>query len=355
MHDLLQIDPGVDKDTIVHRKGPLLEEASDWVLKATEFRNWYDADTQVLWIKGDPGKGKTMMAITVIDELSRRLQANPDLGILSYFFCQNADLRLNNAISVLRGLIWMLATEHDTLAKPLQDEFKKVGSKLFEGPRVFFNLKKILLAMLKILTHGTIFLVVDALDECDSGLSELLSLITDNSFARPSRVKWLITSRNREDIERHLRLKNPCLKVSLELNSSRVSRAVDSYIDIKVKELAQKNEYTPELKEKVSIYLKQNAEGTFLWVGLAYKVLHNLSPRKVLLTREELPQGLDSIYERMMGQILGLKDLEDVNFCKCIIVSAILARRPLHLKELGTIADLPKELSGGLSPMKELV
>ena len=55
-----------------------------------------------------------------------------------------------------------------------------------------------------------------------------------------------------------------------------------------------------------------------------------------------------------MGQILGLQDSEDVKFCKCIIVSAILARRPLHLKELGAIADLPKGLWEDLSLLEEL-
>ena len=46
----------------------------------------------------------------------------------------------------------------------------------------------------------------------------------------------------------------------------------------------------------------------------------------------------------MMGQVLGLEDSEDVEICKRILISATLARRPLHLKELGAIADLSKEL-----------
>ena len=296
-----------------------------------------------------------MMAIALIDELSYRLQANPGSGILSYFFCQNTDFRLNNAISVLRGLIYMLATEHDTLAKPLNDQFKRAGSKLFEGPNVFFDLQKILLAMLKIPNHGTIYLVVDALDECDSKLSELLDLIIDNEFTSPARVKWLITSRNREKIEEQLRVKNSCLKVSLELNSSCVSRAVDHFIDNKVQELAQKKKYTAELKEKISTYLKKNAEGTFLWVALACKMLQTLSPRKVLSTLEQFPRGLDSIYERMMGQILDLDDSDDVEICKRILISAVLARRPLHLNELGAIANLSTKLWEDPSSLEELV
>ena len=94
----------------------------------------------------------------------------------------------------------------------MNGEFKKVNSKLFEGPRVFFNL---LLAIQKIPTDGTIYSVVDALDECDSGLPELLNLIIDK-FAPPSRVKWLITSRDREELGQELRLEDYCWKVSLE-------------------------------------------------------------------------------------------------------------------------------------------
>ena len=296
-----------------------------------------------------------MMAIALIDELSHRLQTNPGSGVLSYFFCQNTDLRLNNAISVLRGLIYMLVTEHDPLAKPLRDEFRKAGSKLFEGTDAFFDLQRILLKILKIPDHGTIYLVVDALDECDSWLSELLDLIIDNEFTPPFQVKWPITSRNYKGIEEQLRLKDSCLNVSLELNSSCVSRAVEHFVNIKVEELARKKNYPRELKKNVRNHLKKNAEGTFLWVALACNMLQNVPVRKVSSALEKFPQGLDSIYERMMGQILGLEDSEDVETCKCIIVSVILARRPLHLKELGAIADPSKELWEDLPSLEELV
>ena len=48
--------------------------------------------------------------------------------------------------------------------------------------------------MLKIPDHGTVYLIVDALDECDSRLSDRLDLTVDNEFTPPSRLKWLITS-----------------------------------------------------------------------------------------------------------------------------------------------------------------
>jgi hypothetical protein len=44
----------------------------------------------VLWIKGDPGKGKTMLLCGIIDEMSAltRLRDKEATTLLSYFFCQ---------------------------------------------------------------------------------------------------------------------------------------------------------------------------------------------------------------------------------------------------------------------------
>jgi hypothetical protein len=47
-------------------------------------------------MKGGPGKGKTMLMIGLINELSTRLQSGSEPGNLSYFFCQGTDQRFNN-------------------------------------------------------------------------------------------------------------------------------------------------------------------------------------------------------------------------------------------------------------------
>ena len=52
-----------------------------------------------------------------------------------------------------------------------------------------------------------------------------------------------------------------------------------------------------------------------------------------------------------MNQIECLENLNDVKICKCIIILVILAYQPLHLKELGAIADSREELSS----LEELV
>jgi hypothetical protein len=64
--------PRHDKIRIETDQGSLLNDAYQWVLGNPEFLRWrHDAQNTLLWIKGDPGKGKTMLLCGIIDELAK--------------------------------------------------------------------------------------------------------------------------------------------------------------------------------------------------------------------------------------------------------------------------------------------
>ena len=68
--DLLLTDPRNEKIRIERTKGGLLSDSFCWILDNSEFQRWReDKQSQLLWIKGDAGKGKTMLMIGIIDEL----------------------------------------------------------------------------------------------------------------------------------------------------------------------------------------------------------------------------------------------------------------------------------------------
>ena len=79
-----------------------------------------------------------------------------------------------------------------------------------------------------------------------------------------SKVKWFVSSRNRPDIEERLRPAGSCAKISLELNSSHISCAVNAIIDFKVSKLMELKGYKAEIREKIGNYLYGKAYGTFL-------------------------------------------------------------------------------------------
>jgi hypothetical protein len=106
---LLVTDPRVEKTKILLSKDDLLDGSCTWVLGDPAFVDWRNKDDiPILWIHGNPGKGKTMMAMALVKEILRRLQPPvvekgvAEKGILTYFFCQGTIDGLNDAISVLR-------------------------------------------------------------------------------------------------------------------------------------------------------------------------------------------------------------------------------------------------------------
>jgi hypothetical protein len=62
IQDIRHTDPRDDKKRIEETKGGLLAESYRWILDNTSFQRWrQDPHSPLLWVKGDPGKGKTML------------------------------------------------------------------------------------------------------------------------------------------------------------------------------------------------------------------------------------------------------------------------------------------------------
>ncbi|GFP54353.1 vegetative incompatibility protein HET-E-1 [Trichoderma asperellum] len=136
--DLRLTEPRDDKTRIQQTKGGLL---------------------RLLWIKGDPGKGKTMLICGIIDELDK---SKPSTELLSFFFCQATDSRLNHATAVSVS----------------------AGKALFGDVNAWVALSDILAQMLRDPDLPETTLVVDALDECVFDLPRLLHIITQISLSR---------------------------------------------------------------------------------------------------------------------------------------------------------------------------
>lgn len=320
---LRETDPRDDKSRIENAKGGLLRDSYRWILHNDDFLRWHgDPEHQLLWVKGDPGKGKTMLLCGIINELEQERDTN-----IAYFFCQATEERLSNATSVLRGLIYHLVHHHPPLVFYIRERYDSAGKRLFEGGNAWEALSKILEAMLDDPSLNGATLVVDALDECKTGRGQLLDFIT-----KPSRVKWVVSSRNWLEIEQ--KLDSQKFKIALELNAHSISQAVDMYIRDKVQKLASLKSYDTETRDQVQRYLSDNADGTFLWVSL---VCQELADERVFRTRHTLsklklfPPGLDSLYERMLDQIFGSID---VDICKEVLAVVSVVHRPIALKEL---------------------
>ncbi|KAI8944213.1 WD40-repeat-containing domain protein [Xylaria longipes] len=317
-------DPDVHKRRIQDTKGPLLRVS------------------RLLWIKGGPGKGKTMLLCGIVDELTKMIPENG--WYLSFFFCQGTDSRLNNATAVLTDLIYRLVKESPLLLEYVQEKYGNFSQKVFENADAFYNLSHIITDMLQHPTSPEVILVIDALDECETDLSKLLRFIVEISETS-SHVKWVVSSREENIIENQLTGSDAYVTLALERNEEVVSEAIRIYIDDNIRRLTNLQK-----ENDVRRLMQEKAKGTFLWVSLACKELKELEESKglqyaklkldPLRLLEEIPSDLEEL-------------LEDTNICWSLLSIVTLAYRPLHILELGTLSNLARDISEDAEIMRD--
>jgi NACHT domain len=90
LQDLQATDPRDDKDRIEQDKGGLFGDSYHWILeKNSDFQQWRnDQQSRLPWIKGDPGKGKTMLLCGIINELIKPTSHTTNVSF--FFFCRRS-------------------------------------------------------------------------------------------------------------------------------------------------------------------------------------------------------------------------------------------------------------------------
>ncbi|KAL3459583.1 NACHT domain-containing protein [Aspergillus heterothallicus] len=296
-------DPRHDMERIEQTKDRLLEGSCHWVLKRPDFSNWVEGNGGTYWIKGDPGKGKTMLLIGIIKEM---MQMSSTETRISFFFCQNADPMLNNATSVLRGLIYQLPYDNR-------------GQALFEDTNAFFALKEILSQILGHPNLPKIYLIIDALDECQEDLEPLLELLVEQVSS--SRLNCLVSSRPRSEIRNAL-------------------LGIEAYTTLDLDENAAE-----DVKEIVKAYIDRKV-GTLAKAALVCKQLQKTPVFNVLSVLKSFPSGLPALYGRMMEEVerVDMESPGTLTYCRQILAAVTLAYRPLTLDELSLVANLSPQL-----------
>jgi hypothetical protein len=234
-----------------------------------------------------------MLLCGIINELNRSI-AKTDL--LSYFFYQATDSRINNATAALRGLVYMLVTQQPSLISHVREKHEHAGKTLFEDANTWVALSEIFVNILQDPNLNSAYFIIDALDECVVDLPKLLDFIVQiSSVSR--RIKWLISSRNWPDIEERLERAGYRVRLCLELSAESVSTAVGIYIQYKTRQLADLKKYDEKTQVAVLQHLALNANDTFLWVALVCQRLETIPRWNTLANLDKFPPGLDSFYQ----------------------------------------------------------
>ncbi|KAI8619128.1 hypothetical protein BC830DRAFT_830605, partial [Chytriomyces sp. MP71] len=284
---------------------PHIDGSRGWLLDKV-LKNGLDAGKRLLWLKGEPGVGKSVMAAIVSDSLRKRNQ----LGAV--FFCKHDESRRNNARDVIKTLARGLCDWSTHFANILLEVCESDQSILGKPITELFTCL-ILNPLNKVYNEnpncGAVFLVADALDECGvkGSRNDILDVFAVHCEKLPPIVKILVTSRmGDQEADIKAAFEHLC-PVILEPDSAENKADAMLY----AQNFLQKQGDEDAIENGAKILVDQSG-GVFLWLVLACKNLAQSDSEKVTLAHiKELaddslatPPGTSSSNTQVSGSIL---------------------------------------------------
>jgi hypothetical protein len=247
-------DPSIDRNNIIFAKGTRTEGTCSWIKSNTPFPSWLRGDRNLPWIRGGPGKGKTMMSVYLTEAIALEKRLT-----LAYFFCAGQEMNQNNASAVLRGLLWQITEHHPNLMKHVLPHFD-----LPERRKATASSEETLWKLLgQICLHAEtprLFCLVDGVDECDEDsmhwlVDKFSSVGRDPGF---SKLSLIVLSRPVIGID-----DSTCITLDPD-HQGQVSADVAIFVRSKVKELSRKLALDADFEANAEGVLLEKSEGTFL-------------------------------------------------------------------------------------------
>jgi Cdc6-like AAA superfamily ATPase len=313
-------------------------ETCTWLLDKDTYNTWVDAkDSSILWIYGNPGSGKSVLASYIIEQL----QPQDDASALPliYYFCSGRDESRRASTHILRSLIFQLQIKQPGLADFVEEAYKASTTKTAER---FEELWTLFTSMVK---KQAAICVIDGLDECqdrdeDGNLERstfahrLVKLVQDQSSNQY--LKVLLTSRNEPDL-RVAFLASAEFIHTISISSSDVAKDIQLYISSRVDSSTEFSCLPEQMKTTIIERLESNACGMFIWARLMLEELEKCdSERAIEDALKSMPRGLFELYDRILHSLTyNFQRNEGSRDLGCFVLCwAIYSSRPLTLTEL---------------------
>ncbi|RTE76813.1 hypothetical protein BHE90_008704 [Fusarium euwallaceae] len=284
------VSPKTYDDELYRYHEAVCEGTGKWLFRDQSFKDWEDqskASTRILWLKGIPGAGKTLLASSVI----RHTQKLNHLTLFAFLSYKDSG---TTALSIFHSLIFQLASDSLTLQTELrQSSHKNLRNSLEEAVDLLQSLLEVV---------GVVYVVIDGVDEIDPAersklLRELLKL---GATCQGCRI--LLSSRAEDDINTALRGKVTEIKVD-QRNAGSIQRFVTHWM----RGWFDQRRFIPEVRHEIEGWaapLASKAKGMFLYVKVIFGMIRCLDNVDEILNQlRHLPESLHDAYGRIFQRI----------------------------------------------------
>lgn len=321
IRDWLQPTPyDVERSEFSRHLASYLPGTGQWLLSTRTYKEWHEGfENGLLWIKGIPGSGKSVMAASITQQL-----CDEEVPVLYFFFRQIVNAN-HEPVAALRDWLCQILPFSPPLQIRMKEEYLKKRRDIHSLALgdLWKDLKFAMSAFSKV------YCVTDALDEMDQGNDDFLHSLAELGQWRPANVKVLITSRPVIAVESPLRKFN-IPYVQLE------DRLVDMDIAAYVRHRLRNSTIPHEHWDVVIGAVPGRANGLFLYAKLAMDAFVDRRNDSRLVL-EKLPADLNVMYNDLLRDHAKRSNVP-AEFQRLVLQFATHATRPLRLLEVAEMA-----------------
>ena len=275
-------------------------DTGSWFLDGHYMKEWLSTGNSKLWVYGIPGAGKSILASGATEKLLSLGDAD---NAVAYFYCDYKMPITQDLKTILGSLLVQLARQDERSFAKVQDFFykhcerKEVSSFACDPEDLFTLLVEV--------ANGfeTVAVLVDGLDECGSNSEDAASFLADLARKSP-RVKTVLFSRDIPEIR-------DCMHDFTSLSIAAENTDLRLYVGHEIAQRMKRGSRKrlrikdQDLKWEIMDVLINGAQGCFRWVAVQLDYLCDLaSDSDIRQALTNLPQTLDSSYERLLYRIL---------------------------------------------------
>ncbi|RBR15754.1 hypothetical protein FVER53590_25932 [Fusarium verticillioides] len=318
--------------------GSPAEQTCHWLFDDANFQDWLNSRNPerhqgLIWIKGKPGSGKSILMREAFRRVNRRQEkASDPFQTAAFFFSGKGDELEHSVAGLFRSLIYQLCFKCPLFKQSFQEIWDaKIKTGCFmTSEAIAWQEAELQVAFEKMVLQqpsSKVLLFVDALDECDSSSVRFLAYfwrkITKLAFASGVDLKVCLSSRHSPSVT-----VSDCPEIIMEHhNSHDISTYLKQRIEIGI---GVQNAQWQVLEEKI----REMSDGMFLWVVLVVDdLLRSWDEGRSLeyLTKrvENTPQALGTLFSEMFSHFTP----EGKNVAVKLFQWATLSTKPLRLHE----------------------
>ncbi|KAF2108066.1 hypothetical protein BDV96DRAFT_653272 [Lophiotrema nucula] len=315
----------------------------DWLFSEPAVQRWVHRDDPLLWIRGDPGTGKTYVAGSIVATLLSQMASgrgqwsNASVGF--FFFSRESNtFATDGYCQAMKNAAWQIATVNPDYAAHVasqchrQTDVAAVASawrKLFTS---YFGRQ-----------GRHLYLVLDGIDETvedgDDGREEFLKLLPDLQDSSAAGISLLLVGR--PHLTDSLKLaaygRRTAKMATIHIDAQKNKADLLKYIDKRMV-CVELGGASPDFTQHIRQTIESKSQGMFLWAKLMFEILSKQTTEEAMRKRlDDAPAAINdmiTIVLKVYSSTLKAREPDEFNL---ILAWLACAARPLSLAEIAAV------------------